>query len=241
MSIFGPYLIFPYFLPVLLNILFIFFTFYYFLSGRQPQPGRHLPASRYPSARQTLLAPARQTLPCQADTLPPPLATAVDGTHPTGMHSCFSLFFAYFAQDIIYIFHILLFSIIQVQNVSDLASLGQKILTLPFVLGSTHFRVVSICLSFSCLYLLPPANEVCEGYVFTGVCLSTGGGVCSIAWRDTPPWADTPQADTPPRLTPPGRHPLGRHPPCTQCMLGCGRRKGGRHPNGMHSCSYYFL
>ena len=23
---------------------------------------------------------------------------------------------------------------------------------------------------------LPPANEVCEGYVFTGVCLSTGEG-----------------------------------------------------------------
>ena len=23
--------------------------------------------------------------------------------------------------------------------------------------------------------LLPPANEVCEGYVFTRVCLSTGG------------------------------------------------------------------
>ena len=34
---------------------------------------------------------------------------------------------------------------------------------------------------------LPPANEVCEGYVFTGVCLSTGGrawllrGVCMVA------------------------------------------------------------
>ena len=28
--------------------------------------------------------------------------------------------------------------------------------------------------------LLPPANEVCEGYVFTGVCLSTGGG---RAWQ----------------------------------------------------------
>ena len=28
------------------------------------------------------------------------------------------------------------------------------------------------------LYILPPANEICEGYVFTGVCLSTGG-VCS--------------------------------------------------------------
>ena len=30
--------------------------------------------------------------------------------------------------------------------------------------------------------LLPPANEVCEGYVFTGVCLSTlgGGGLCMV-------------------------------------------------------------
>ena len=35
---------------------------------------------------------------------------------------------------------------------------------------------------------LPPANEVCEGYVFTGVCLSTGGdvrdcsgGACMVA------------------------------------------------------------
>ena len=27
---------------------------------------------------------------------------------------------------------------------------------------------------------LPPANEVCEGYVFTGVCLSTGGA-CVVA------------------------------------------------------------
>ena len=26
------------------------------------------------------------------------------------------------------------------------------------------------------MYLLPPANVVCEGYVFTSVCLSTGGG-----------------------------------------------------------------
>ena len=29
---------------------------------------------------------------------------------------------------------------------------------------------------------LPPANEVCEGYVFTGVCLSTGGA-CVVARR----------------------------------------------------------
>ena len=27
---------------------------------------------------------------------------------------------------------------------------------------------------------LSPANEVCEGYVFTGVCLSTGGGGCMV-------------------------------------------------------------
>ena len=30
--------------------------------------------------------------------------------------------------------------------------------------------------------MLPPANEVCEGYVFTGVCLSTGGA-CMVAHR----------------------------------------------------------
>ena len=32
---------------------------------------------------------------------------------------------------------------------------------------------------------LPPANEVCEGYVFTGVCLSTGGAKRGRghAWR----------------------------------------------------------
>ena len=29
-------------------------------------------------------------------------------------------------------------------------------------------------------HLLPPANEVCEGYVFTGVCLSTPGGACMV-------------------------------------------------------------
>ena len=31
--------------------------------------------------------------------------------------------------------------------------------------------------AFLCHLFLLPANEVCEGYVFTGVCLSTGGGV----------------------------------------------------------------
>ena len=55
--------------------------------------------------------------------------------------------------------------------------------------------------------LLRPANEVCEGYVFTGVCLSTGG--C-------------------------GRHPLGRHlpgrPPTSRHPLGRSPPPLGRHP-----------
>ena len=34
---------------------------------------------------------------------------------------------------------------------------------------------ISSLLFISSLFL-PPANEVCEGYVFIGVCLSTGGG-----------------------------------------------------------------
>ena len=33
------------------------------------------------------------------------------------------------------------------------------------------------CVGF---FSLPPANEVCEGYVFTGVCLSTPGGACMV-------------------------------------------------------------
>ena len=37
----------------------------------------------------------------------------------------------------------------------------------------------TVCILLECiLVLLPPANEVCEGYVFTGVCLSTPGGAC---------------------------------------------------------------
>ena len=84
--------------------------------------------------------------------------------------------------------------------------------------------------------LLPPANEVCEGYVFTGVCLSTGwGGVCPIAcWDIHPPLGTI--------GTPPGRHPPGQTPLLPwadtpgQCMLGYGQQAGGKHSTGMHSC-----
>ena len=61
--------------------------------------------------------------------------------------------------------------------------------------------------SFALLFL-PAANEVCESYVFTGVCLSTGAGrVCPSGMHiphgtHNPP----PQACTSPRHTQPSRH-----------------------------------
>ena len=73
------------------------------------------------------------------------------------------------------------------------------------------------------LHFLPPANEVCEGYVFTGVCLSTGGA-CTL------------------RMPPRHAHPLGPEhaPPGTYAPLAdttrCGQWADGTHPTGMHSC-----
>ena len=55
--------------------------------------------------------------------------------------------------------------------------------------------------------LLPPANEVCEGYVFTGVC-PQGRGVCREC-LPPPPWdqRQTPPGRNPGAGTPPSRHP----------------------------------
>ena len=100
--------------------------------------------------------------------------------------------------------------------------------------------------------LLPPANEVCEGYVFTGVCLSTeGGGPGQVPPRQVhPPSQVHPQAGTHPpgrytprQVPPPGRctpawvgtPPTGT-PPWPQCMRGYSQQAGGTHPTGMHSC-----
>ena len=94
-----------------------------------------------------------------------------------------------------------------------------------------------------------PANEVCEGYVFTGVCLSTVGvstsdpGGClphTCLDRHTPgqthpidrhrPPGQTPSGQTPPRQT---NTPLwadillGRHPPADTCV---GRLKVAEFP-----------
>ena len=65
----------------------------------------------------------------------------------------------------------------------------------------------------------------CEGYVFTGVCLSTGGCLpqCMVGYthpppeqtppEQTPPPSRHPRADTPQSRHPPGADPPSRHPP----------------------------
>ena len=73
------------------------------------------------------------------------------------------------------------------------------------------------------LRLLSPANELCEGYVFTRVC-PQGGGV---------PGQVPPRGSTPPGLV----HPLGRYTPQGAVHAGrYGQQAGGTHPTGMHSC-----
>ena len=64
---------------------------------------------------------------------------------------------------------------------------------------SSHAEPVLSYIPLFKMPFLPPANEVCEGYVFTGVCLSTGehawllwgvgvcgcsggGGMCGCSW-----------------------------------------------------------
>ena len=63
---------------------------------------------------------------------------------------------------------------------------------------------------------LPPANKVCKGNVFTGVCLSTCGVSAPLhAGKHTP----RPEANTPLEQTPPQSRPPGADTPA-QCMLG---------------------
>ena len=75
--------------------------------------------------------------------------------------------------------------------------------------------------------LLPPANEVCEGYVFTRVCQSfcSRGGSASVHAGIPPPTADppgthpqhTPSSGTPPSGTPPTHTPPLAPPQCRAC------------------------
>ena len=85
---------------------------------------------------------------------------------------------------------------------------------------------------------LPPTNDVCEGYVFTGVCLSTGevsvwaGGLC--------PWGSVSRGSLSGVLCPGVLCPWGSLSRAVSVicqgdatrMVTC----GGTYPTGMHSC-----
>ena len=73
-----------------------------------------------------------------------------------------------------------------------------------FSLKTMESLEIGLLSQYGAAPLLPPANEVWEGYIFTSVCLSTGGGLphCILVY--------TPQQDTPGQAP-----PLGRHPPRT--------------------------
>ena len=95
---------------------------------------------------------------------------------------------------------------------------------------------------------LPPANEVCKGYVFTCVCVPTRGST----------WAGTsPDRFTTPQQVPLGRYPLagtasqagnppsmytpGQVPPGALHAGRYGQQAGGTHPTGIHSCCFLSL
>ena len=84
---------------------------------------------------------------------------------------------------------------------------------------------------------LPPANVVCEGYVFTGVCLSTGGGGLQ-AHTQGESWGGSGR----------GRGLQAPTPWGGVCSRGCmeappvtATAVGYKHPTGMHSWFDYLL
>ena len=67
-----------------------------------------------------------------------------------------------------------------IRTCSKFTNLHKNIFSVKKIFMNTHYEI---------RIQLPPANEVCEGHVFTGVCLSTlgggmrgcSGGVCMVA------------------------------------------------------------
>ena len=86
--------------------------------------------------------------------------------------------------------------------------------------------------------LLPPANEVCEGYVFTYVCHSVHrGGSASVHAgipQPPPPLGADPLQDQPPSGA--GTAPRSRQPSCAVHAGRYRQQLGGTHPTGMHTC-----
>ena len=96
-------------------------------------------------------------------------------------------------------------------KLQKLAALGRyTILTFSICFVLTSFRL-----------LLPPANEVCEGYVFTCVCHSVHGGVSASMHAGIPPQEQTPlQGADPPQSRHPPRADTSREqtpPLCSAC------------------------
>ena len=119
-----------------------------------------------------------------------------------------------------------------------------------------HWSLLGLLRSF-----LPPANKVCEGNVFTGVCLSTGGGMhgWGTCVAEGHAWQGVCMVGA---CMPGGMHGRGcawqrgvhgggicdrRHSWLGVCGVAgeMATAVGGTHPTGMHSClllkMVYFL
>ena len=80
---------------------------------------------------------------------------------------------------------------------------------------------------------LPPAKDVCEGCVFTGVCLSAGGYLPHCRMGYTPP--PGPEAEPPPETR--GRHPPGKPPLAVQSGI---RSTSGRYASHWNAFLFNF-
>ena len=175
--------------------------------GRHPPPGRQtLPLGRYPPGRHQSLAetplgrhPLGQTPP--SGRLPPgktppwpdipsqQKATAVDGTHPTGMYSCFNVVahcrkFHFttlkrmrqcnalclsFCLSTWGVHFLDLFKLVHLRNVSRPSSLPHNTWTTPFQFLLGHVRTCSFGVHCYCLQ-----TKLLGGNVFTPVRLASG-------------------------------------------------------------------
>ena len=94
------------------------------------------------------------------------------------------------------------------------------------------------CPNKRCVLFLPAATKLGEGYIFTGVCLSTEGRVSASAHAGIPP---SPDQAPPLGPDPPGPgSPPDQAPPPGKRTPAYGLQAAGTHPTGMHSC-YNFL
>ena len=102
--------------------------------------------------------------------------------------------------------------------------------------------------AFSCFSsnFYRPQRSCGQGNIFTGVCLSTGGGGClpqCMLGCHTPPGMENPPPPAPPigwRTPPDGEPPRMETPPEKQTPA-YGLRAAGTHPTGMHSCFLFFF